>query len=147
MNLTNLEVVRVSLWFETLLKETQDSLIRMMSTNKGSTQSSTLPVGDAPEIAKSPQTPRPKKDPQVAILSVCLCKIHGSVNYLWKITARWLILRQKMRRIFRPLKKRLTQMKKWRKTFSQCTLEQNYPNMSPHGKGRQKYPRTWTSFA
>lgn len=47
------------------------------------------------------------------------------------------------RRIFRPLQKRLNQMKKWRKTFSKCALQQNCPNMSPHGKGKQKYPRTW----
>lgn len=63
MNLTNLEAVRASPWFEILPKETEDSLIRMMSTTKGATRSSTLPIGDALEIPKSPWPLRPKKDP------------------------------------------------------------------------------------
>jgi len=57
MNLTNLEAMRASPWFEALPKETNDSLIRMMSTTKGATQSSTLLVGDALEIPKLPQNP------------------------------------------------------------------------------------------
>jgi len=71
MNLTNLEVVRASPWFEALPKETQDSIIRMMSTTKESTQSSMPPVGDALEIPKLPQVSRPKKDPQEVGL-VCM---------------------------------------------------------------------------
>lgn len=62
----NEEVVRASPWFEALLKDTHESLIRLMSTTKGAPESSTPPVGDAPEIRKSPRMLRPKKDLQVA---------------------------------------------------------------------------------
>ena len=65
-NLMNLETVKASPWFEALPKDTQDSLIRRMTRTRGVAQSSTLPVGDTPEIPKSPWTPRPKKDPQAA---------------------------------------------------------------------------------
>jgi len=63
LDLTNLEAVRESSVFETLPKETQDFLNRMMSTTEGATQSLTPLVGDAPKIPKSPRTLSPKKDP------------------------------------------------------------------------------------
>lgn len=62
-NLMNLETVKSSLWFEALLKDIQESLIRIMTTTRGAAQSSTPLVGDAPKIPKSPWMPRPKKDP------------------------------------------------------------------------------------
>jgi len=62
MNLMNLEVVRETPSLEIVPKETQDSLIRMMSMTKGSTQSSMPSVGDASEIPKLPWTLMPKKD-------------------------------------------------------------------------------------
>ena len=64
----NEEVVRASSWFEALPKDTQESLIRIVSTTKGAMWSPTPPIGDALEIPKSPQTLSPKKDPHVARL-------------------------------------------------------------------------------
>jgi len=63
MNLVNEEVIRASLWFEALPRDTEESLIIIMSTTKGDAQSPMPPVGDALEISKSPQMLRPKKDP------------------------------------------------------------------------------------
>lgn len=62
----NLEVVRASSLFETLPKEMQDFVKKIMLTTKRAMQNPTSLVGDAQKIPKSTWTPRPKKDPQVA---------------------------------------------------------------------------------
>ena len=47
-------------------------------------------------------------------------------------------------KIYRPLSSRRKKTKEWRRIFNLHALQQNYPHISLHRKGRPKCRRTWT---